>query len=71
MGLDFFRRSVELQKKYQKPYRDREHVPDQRHPLNDEWCQFFHEHKFLIGLSTDGLKSFTTLIERTRRQEPL
>ena len=33
MGLDFFRRSVELQKKYQKPGTpDRKHLPDQRHP---------------------------------------
>ena len=24
--------------------------------LNDEWCQFFHENKFLIGLSLDGPK---------------
>jgi uncharacterized protein len=55
MGLDFFRRSVELQKKYQKPGTGIENTFQTNGILlNDEWCQFFHEHKFLIGLSTDG-----------------
>ena len=22
--------------------------------LNDEWCEFFHENKFLLGVSLDG-----------------
>jgi uncharacterized protein len=57
MGLDFFRRSVELQKKYQKPDTQIENTFQTNGILlNDEWCQFFHENKFLIGLSMDGPK---------------
>jgi len=57
MGLDFFRRSIELQKKYQKP-RTRIENTFQTNGilLDDDWCRFFHENRFLIGLSLDGPK---------------
>ncbi|MDH4137402.1 MAG: anaerobic sulfatase maturase, partial [Anaerolineae bacterium] len=55
MGLDFFRRSVEFQKKYQKPGTRIENTFQTNGILlNDEWCRFFHEHNFLVGLSMDG-----------------
>jgi len=57
MGLDFFRRSVELQKKYQKAGTHIENTFQTNGILlNDKWCQFFHENSFLIGLSLDGPK---------------
>jgi len=57
MGLDFFRRSMELQKKYQKPSTRIENTFQTNGILlNEEWCEFFHENKFLIGLSMDGPK---------------
>ena len=57
MGLDFFRRSVELQKKYQKPGTRIENTFQTNGILlDDEWCRFFHENSFLIGLSLDGPK---------------
>jgi uncharacterized protein len=57
MGLDFFRRSVELQKKYAKPGTRIENTFQTNGILlNDEWCRFFHENNFLIGLSMDGPK---------------
>jgi len=58
MGLDFFRRSMELQKKYQRPGMQVENTFQTNGILlNDEWCQFFHDNCFLIGLSIDGPKS--------------
>jgi len=57
MGLDFFRRSVELQKKYAKPGTRIENTFQTNGILLDEeWCRFFHENSFLIGLSLDGPK---------------
>jgi uncharacterized protein len=55
MGLDFFRRSMELQKKYRKP-RTRIENTFQTNGilLDEEWCRFFHDDNFLIGLSMDG-----------------
>lgn len=55
MGLDFFRRSVQLQKKYAKPGTQIENTFQTNGVLlNDEWCRFFHAHDFLVGLSMDG-----------------
>ena len=58
MGLDFFRRSIELQKKHTKPG-SRIDNTFQTYDilLNDEWCRFFHENNFLVGLSVDGPKT--------------
>lgn len=55
MGMDFFRRVVELQKKH-CPANKRVSNALQTNGtlLNDEWCEFFHENSFLIGLSIDG-----------------
>jgi serine-type anaerobic sulfatase-maturating enzyme len=58
MGLDFYRRSMELQKKYQRPGFIVENTFQTNGILlNDEWCQFFYQNNFLIGLSIDGPKS--------------
>jgi len=55
MGLDFFRRAVELQEKYRRPgMRVINALQTNGTTLDDEWCRFFRAHDFLIGLSLDG-----------------
>ncbi|BCW99822.1 MAG: anaerobic sulfatase maturase [Armatimonadota bacterium] len=55
MGLDFFRRSVELAEKYRKPGMSIFHtIQTNGTRLDDEWCHFFREHGFLVGISVDG-----------------
>lgn len=55
MGLDFFRRAVELQKKYRLPgMRVFNALQTNGTRLDDEWCDFFRQHDFLVGLSLDG-----------------
>jgi len=57
LGLDFFRRSMELQRKYQKPGTRIENTFQTNGILlSDEWCRFFYDNNFLIGLSMDGPK---------------
>jgi uncharacterized protein len=57
MGLDFFKRSAELVEKYRKPGQKILHTMQTNGTLlNDEWCAFFKQHSFLIGLSVDGPK---------------
>ena len=55
MGLDFFRRAVELQD-YCRPTGMRVINTLQTNGvlLDSEWCHFFQEHNFLVGLSLDG-----------------
>jgi len=55
MGLEFFRRAVALQQKYRKPgTRILNTIQTNATTLNEEWCRFFHEHEFLLGISLDG-----------------
>ena len=57
MGLDFFKRSIELEKKYQKPGTTINNTMQTNGILIDEdWCKFLKENNFLIGLSIDGTK---------------
>lgn len=57
MGLDFYRRAVDVQRLYCPPNK-RVHNDFQTNGtlLNDEWCAFFAQHDFLVGLSVDGPK---------------
>jgi uncharacterized protein len=55
MGLDFFRRAIHYQKKYGRPgMKIHNSLQTNGTLLEDEWCRFFKEHDFLIGLSVDG-----------------
>lgn len=55
MGLDFFRRVVELQKIHQKSGQTIENdLQTNGILLNDEWCSFLKANHFLVGLSIDG-----------------
>jgi len=57
MGLDFFKRSIEYVEKYRKPRQTFLHtIQTNGTLLNDEWCAFFKQHNFLVGLSVDGPK---------------
>jgi uncharacterized protein len=55
MGLDFYRQVVALQAKYCRPGMTILNTLQTNGVLlDDEWCHFFHEYAFLIGLSIDG-----------------
>ncbi len=67
MGLDFYRRAVEVQKKYRKPGTRIENTFQTNGILlNDEWCRFFHDNRFLIGLSMDGPAELHDIYRRDR-----
>ena len=57
MGLDFFRSAIGYLEKYRKPAQKILHtIQTNGTLLNDEWCAFFKQHNFLVGLSVDGPK---------------
>jgi uncharacterized protein len=59
MGLDFFQKAVTLQKKYAAPGQEISNTMQTNGILlDDKWCRFFHDNKFLIGLSIDGPRQF-------------
>lgn len=55
MGLEFFRRTIELEKKLRRPgQRVLNTLQTNGTLLDDEWGEFLREHDFLVGLSVDG-----------------
>jgi uncharacterized protein len=57
MGLDFYKRAVELQKQYKGPKQKVENALQTNAILIDEsWGQFLHDNNFLVGISIDGPK---------------
>jgi uncharacterized protein len=55
MGLDFFKRSVELAEGYKRPGQHISYsLQTNGTRLDEAWCAFFKQHDFLIGLSVDG-----------------
>jgi uncharacterized protein len=55
MGLDFYRQAVTYQEKYRKPGMTFENTMQTNGTLlDDDWCEFFKENNFLIGISIDG-----------------
>jgi uncharacterized protein len=55
MGIDFFRRAVEVEKACARPGRRLDNSFQTNGILiDDEWCRFFHDNDFLVGLSLDG-----------------
>lgn len=55
MGLDFFRRVVALQQACcPSGWRITNAIQTNGTLLNAQWCRFFAEHQFLVGISIDG-----------------
>lgn len=53
-GLPFFRKAMELQKKYAGDKVIENTLQTNGILVNEEWCSFFKENNFLVGLSLDG-----------------
>ena len=59
MGLDFYKKVVELQKKYGSPGQQvGNSLQTNAVLIDDQWGPFLHENNFLIGISIDGPKEF-------------
>ena len=55
MGLDFFRRAVELQRRHGRPgLRVTNALQTNGVLLDDDWARFLADHDFLVGISLDG-----------------
>jgi uncharacterized protein len=55
LGVEFFERVIELQNQHQRPGQKIVNTLQTNGVLlDDRWCEFFHRHDFLIGISIDG-----------------
>lgn len=55
MGVDFFRRALDLVEQYCRPGQTINHtIQTNGTLLTDEWCELLADHEFLVGISIDG-----------------
>ena len=55
MGVDFFRRAVEMAEGIRRPGQRLQHtIQTNGTLLTDEWCELLARHRFLVGISIDG-----------------
>jgi uncharacterized protein len=71
MGLPFFRKVVELQRRHAKPnQRIANDLQTNGLALDDEWVQFVKHHGFHVGLSIDGPRELHDMYRKTRNGKP-
>ena len=67
MGLDFFRRAVAIVERHRRAGQVVQHTFQTNGvALDDDWCAFFKEHGFLVGLSVDGPRDLHDTYRVTR-----
>ena len=54
MGMDYYQKAIQFQKIYGRNKQIDNSLQTNGTLLTDEWCQFFKENNFLIGISIDG-----------------
>ena len=71
MGVNFFRRAVAYQKKYTRSGMNIDNALQTNGTLlDDEWCKFFAENRFLIGISLDGPREAHDFYRRDKGGAP-
>ncbi len=68
MGLDFFRKVIDTEKKYARPgVTIQNTLQTNGYLLNDKWCRFLAQNDFLVGLSLDGPKDLHDVFRRDKK----
>jgi uncharacterized protein len=68
--LAFYKKAVELQKRYAGGRQIDNSIQTNGTLLNDEWCAFFKENNFLVGISIDGPQDFHDEYRRDKTGRP-
>lgn len=68
--LTFYKRVVELQQKYGRGRTIDNSIQTNGTLLNDEWCRFFKENNWLVGVSIDGPQEFHDEYRRNKQGLP-
>ena len=70
LGLPYFKKIIELERKYSNGRKINNTLQTNGTLLTDDWCQFFRENHFLIGLSLDGPQRLHDTYRLDKGQKP-
>lgn len=70
MGLAFFEKAVSLSKKHAGNKQVEHSFQTNGLLLNDDWCRFFKQNDFLVGLSVDGPADLNDCYRKNRAGKP-
>lgn len=68
--LSFYKRVIELQKKYGRGRQIVNSLQTNATLLNDDWCRFLRDNDWLVGVSIDGPEEFHDEYRRTAGDKP-
>lgn len=68
--ISFYRRALELQRIYSHGRQIDNCIQTNGTLLNDEWCEFFKQNNFLVGVSIDGPQEFHDEYRKTGTGRP-
>jgi uncharacterized protein len=69
-NMDFYKKALDLQKKYAAGRQVDNVLQTNGTLLNDAWCHFFKENNFLIGISIDGPQHCHDVYRKDREGRP-
>lgn len=68
--ISFYQKALELQRRYAHGRPVDNCLQTNGTLLTDEWCRFFHDNNFLIGISIDGPQTLHDTYRHTRGGQP-
>ncbi|MBQ8602425.1 MAG: anaerobic sulfatase-maturation protein [Bacteroides sp.] len=68
--LDFYRKALEFQRKYAGGRIIDNCIQTNGTLLTDEWCRFFKENNWLVGVSIDGPQRFHDAFRKNKQGQP-
>lgn len=68
--LSFYQKAMELQRKYARGRTIDNCIQTNGTLLNDEWCRFFHDNNWLVGVSIDGPQEFHDEYRKNKQEKP-
>ena len=68
--ISFYKKALALEKRYARGRQIDNCIQTNGTLLTEEWCEFFKENNFLVGVSIDGPQEFHDEYRRTRSGKP-
>ena len=70
LGLDFYRKAMAFQKEFASGKTIQNTLQTNATLINEEWCKFFRDNNFLVGVSLDGPKDIHDGFRLDKRGRP-